>query len=244
MTYWTVPRLWPGETIVCIGGGPSLTLDDVNACRGRARVIAVNNAFQLAPWADLLYACGKYPIEKGRWWKVYPTAVHFKGLKVTLDEKSAQEHGLHLLHWTGDTGLELEDRTGVRGGFNSGYQAVNLAVHLGATRILLLGYDMQRGPDDPTEAEGCRHHWHGNHPHAMRPPYDFWIDAFGSLPEALAAVGVEVINCTRVSALTVFPRQPLIEALAWPHPPSATSSPKNAPPPSSAAPSPPAAAAP
>ncbi|HCZ48509.1 MAG TPA: hypothetical protein DCZ11_05850, partial [Gammaproteobacteria bacterium] len=36
-------------------------------------------------------------------------------------------------------------------GGNSGYQALNLAVLLGAERVILLGYDMHGG------------HWHGRH---------------------------------------------------------------------------------
>ena len=59
---WAVPPIWRGATVVCLGGGPSLTAADAAQCRGRARVIAINDAYRLVPWADLLYFCDY------RWW--------------------------------------------------------------------------------------------------------------------------------------------------------------------------------
>src|SRR6478609_8593286 len=40
----SVPKLWPGETFVVIGGGASLTHEDVAYCRDRARVVAIKEA--------------------------------------------------------------------------------------------------------------------------------------------------------------------------------------------------------
>ncbi len=86
-------------------------------------------------------------------------------------------------------------------GGNSGYQAANLALHTGARRIILVGYDMRRGPDN-------RAHWHGDHPPHMNnaPPHALatWAAAFDSVPPTLPA-GVEIINATPGSAVTAFP---------------------------------------
>lgn len=81
-------------------------------------------------------------------------------------------------------------------GGNSGYQAINLAVHFGAKRILLLGYDM-----------GGKH-WFGDHPKSLpvKSNYQIFMDNFATLPNDLKAAGVEVINCSRKTALAVFPR--------------------------------------
>lgn len=57
------------DTIVCVASGESLTRADVNYCRGKARVLAINDNYRIAPWADWLYACD------GRWWDVYGNAV-------------------------------------------------------------------------------------------------------------------------------------------------------------------------
>jgi len=59
--FWTVPRLWPGETVFIIGGGPSVRGQNIEALRGR-RVIAINSSYLVAPWADYLIFADE------RWW--------------------------------------------------------------------------------------------------------------------------------------------------------------------------------
>ncbi|MCH8990900.1 MAG: hypothetical protein IIA44_04000 [Acidobacteria bacterium] len=204
-SFWSVPRLWNGATIVCLGGGPSLTQAQVDTCRGRARVIAINDSYLLAPWAEVLYFCDR------RWFEWHEPQAEFrafKGIKVTLDEQVLKAHPeIRGVKNTGRDGLET-DPTGVRTGRNSGYQAINLAVHLGARRIVLLGYDMKPAADGRT-------HWHGGHPvtlhetvfaHSMLP-------CFPSLVEPLRQRRVAVLNATPGSALTVFPMLALEQAL-------------------------------
>jgi hypothetical protein len=195
-----VPRRWPGETVVLIGAGPSLTLEDVQACRGQARVIAINRSVELAPWADVLYACD------AKMWKWLGGAPSFTGLKYTLDPDARIWPAVTILRNTGPLGLEA-DPSGLRTGKNSGYQAINLAVHLGAARILLLGYDMAPAPTGVT-------HWHGEHPSGPASPYPQMRAAFASMVEPLAAAAVTVINCSRRTALDTFPRMALVDALA------------------------------
>lgn len=192
----TVPRLCPGGTVVCLGTGPSLTQADVDAVRGKATVIAVNDAFRLAPWAEVLYACDA----KWFYWNWLKGARDFAGLKFALDVAAKKYFGVTVLKKTGETGLEL-DPSGLRAGRNSGFQAIGLAVHLGAARILLLGYDMHGD------------HFFGQHPDSSKPPFVICLQRFATLVEPLKAAGVEIINCTPNSALTCFPMQPLREAL-------------------------------
>lgn len=193
----TVPRLCPGGTVVCLGSGPSLTPADVEAVHGHATVVAVNDCFRAAPWAEVLYACD------GKWWFWHWTkgAQTFPGLKFALDAGAKKYPGVQVLRNTGETGLEL-DPTGLRAGRNSGYQAINLAVHLGATRIVLLGYDM-RGD-----------HFFGQHPDKSKPPFPVCLQRFATLVEPLKALGVEIVNCSRQTALTCFPRRPLEEVFS------------------------------
>lgn len=196
-----VERLWPGETVVCLGGGPSLTPQDVESVRERARVIAINNAYQIAPWADVLYAADS------AWWAVHKGVPSFTGLKFSLEKRAGVWPGVNVLENMGNKGLELQP-TGLKTGRNSGYQAINLAVHLGAKRVLLLGYDMERRKGDAS-------HWFGEHPSPLvntRPEtfHDF-CKHFQTIVEPLKALGIEVINCSRRTALTVFPWKPLDE---------------------------------
>lgn len=93
------------------------------------------------------------------------------------------------------------------GGNNSGFQAINLAYHFGARRIILLGYDMQ--------FTGGKTHWHGDHPKGLANPSEFsrFLQHFPALAAGCKQAGVEVINCTRQTALEAFPRADLHEAL-------------------------------
>lgn len=187
-----VPRLWTNETVVCIASGPSLTQADVDAVRGRARVIVVNTSYQLAPWADVLYAAD------AKWWRWHKGAPTFAGLKYSLMKDAARWPGVVVLTRGASTGLSL-DPARLCLGANSGYQAINLAVLLGASRVVLLGYDMAPG-------SGGRQHWHPDHPVKSRSPYQTFQAAFPTLVEPLAAAHVEVINCSRQTAVTCFPR--------------------------------------
>lgn len=82
-------------------------------------------------------------------------------------------------------------------GMNSGYAALNHAYHLGAERVILLGYDMQM--------ENDRRHWFGAHPDGMEVAsnYGNFIARFQTVRPA--DYGMEVWNCTRRTALRCFP---------------------------------------
>lgn len=201
-----VPRLWPGSTIVCVAGGPSLTPADVDACRGRAQVIVINDAIRLAPWADVCYA---HHAEEWDRWRGLPD---FPGLKYAYEPAAAVWPGVQVLRSTGPHGLE-RDPSAIRHGYTSAYQALNVAVHLGAARIVLLGYDMQLGP------EGERHWYQGGTP-IERLPFVYWLEAFATLVDPLRDARVAIVNCTRRTALTCFPQGPLEAALAEAAPPS------------------------
>lgn len=204
MQPWSVPRAWPGATAVVLGSGPSLTLAQVEAVRGR-RVIAVNDSFRLCPWADVLYACDK------AWWDIHPEALAFAGLKVSGWLKRsvpAIDHpDVRVVLLSDEFGYDpCPER--IRHGFNSGHQALQLAAHFGATTIILLGLDMRRGPDG-------RAHFFGNHPASLNAgmAFDRFIAGFEAAAADYARAGIRVINATPDSALTCFPMMPLEAAL-------------------------------
>lgn len=107
-----------------------------------------------------------------------------------------------------EPGLSL-DPLRIHQGGNSGFQALNLAVLLGARRVLLLGFDLGR--------RGGRRHWHGDHPGDLNNPdetnFAWWRTAFAGAVPDLARAGVAVVNCTPGSALDCFPMAPLEAAL-------------------------------
>ncbi len=200
-----VPRLFPNSTIVCIAGGPSLTPADVEACRGRACVIAINDAIRLAPWADVLYACDP------QWWRWHHGVPGFAGPRFALEGVAWRQlepvraslewaREVDVLRNTGEAGLELAPDA-LRNGRNGGYQAINLAVHLGARAIVLLGYDMQG-----------RSHWFGDHPIKSQ-DFAACVPGFETLRAPLSDLGIDVINASRESAIPTFDRLPIEVAL-------------------------------
>ncbi len=215
----SVDRIWPGATIVCIACGPSLRQEDVNLVyevRAREasravrandlqafRVIAINAAIRLAPWADVRYAHHAADWRRPEDQKILAA---FRGLRYSV-EPGAAEQGATILRMSGAEGLEIEDRNAIRHGKNSGYQAINVAVHLGARRIILLGYDSKRGAAGELHFYPCT----GS---AGRSDFRTWAHHFSTLPAPLAAAGVEVVNATRDTDLATFPRVDLEAALA------------------------------
>jgi hypothetical protein len=194
-------------TAVCVADGPSLTFVDLAQVRharhdGRVScVIVVNNAYQLAPWADVLYAAD------ARWWGWHEGAATFPGRKIGL-QSTIRSRWPAVEVWTfrGRRGLETQIPRGLRHGGHSGYQALNLAVQLGGRRVLLLGYDCGIAEDGRARASA-------GHPVQQRQPYDTWAAAYLTMVAPLAAAGVAVLNCSRRTTITAFPVVPLEEAL-------------------------------
>lgn len=89
---------------------------------------------------------------------------------------------------------------------NSGAGAIALAAHFGAQRIGLLGYDCQH--------TGGEKHWHGDHPKSMQGnagSVGKWPKQFQQLADELRSI--EIINLSRATALTCWPRGTLEEFL-------------------------------
>lgn len=215
-----VTRAWEGETVVCIASGPSLTAEQVELARGRAKVIVVNDNYLIAPWADLLYFADlkwydwhlqglpkSWPWASFSAEQVRASFAGFAGAKVSIgDISSKMSNSVFVLKNYGVEGLS-EDPSGLRTGMNSGYQAVNIAVLAGAKRVLLLGYDMK--------FSGNRSHSHNGHPVQM--PAEAYLKyglRFSSMLPQLNKLGVEVINCSPDSSIGCFKREDVGKALS------------------------------
>lgn len=157
----------------------------------------------MIPWADVMYGCDAH------WWR-HHKGTEFKGEKWAThempDHDNTQAHeqfGVHLIAGKDAQGFSF-DPSVIHYGQNSGFQAVNLALHFGARHIILVGFDMRRVDD--------KAHFFGDHPAGLNstPTYVDFINAFTN---AKLPSGVRVINATPNSALKCFPMMSFDEAV-------------------------------
>lgn len=195
--------MWSGKTVAILGSGPSMSKDIATAvARANIPSVVINTTFRLAPFADILYAADH------SWWQFYHGQVNgFAGTKVTCSPEPITPlpfADVMMLRMTGKGGFD-SDPSCIRSGCNSGYQGIHIAMHAGAQRILLCGFDL-RGT-----------HWHGYHPSSLRNAgedvYLKWKPYFEELGPIAKGMGVEILNCTPGSALKCFPMAQLGDVL-------------------------------
>ena len=196
---------WSGSTVVVVASGPSAKLVDLTLTLGRARVIAVNRSHELAPWADMLYACD------AAWWRTVNGMPDWPTLKVSQDKHAVAEFP-DIKRVVAQRGLEhmvLDNPGYILWGGNSGTQAINLAAQTGARKIVLCGFDM-------TLQNGL--HWHGapealhlSNPRPMNT--EMWRRRTDQSGDDLLANGYEIANCSPNSALKKWPQMSLEAAL-------------------------------
>lgn len=152
----------------------------------------------------------------GKWWKAIPDGsditYHAEALRDTtsefwtIDRDAAAELGLNYVPGVREAGLSMQAGR-IHHGRNSGHAAIGLAASWGASRIILLGFDMQR-------TAGAVH-WHGDHSGGLDNPPSMtrWVEELIALGADLRRVGVRVINASRQTAIKCFVRMGLDEAL-------------------------------
>ncbi len=193
MKFWTAIDIWPDSTVYIIGGGPSLKNMDLSQIQNK-RIIGVNNAYQLGEWVDVCW-WGDCP-----WWRQHAERLKkFPGLKIHCCNRHAIRPDTKRLLRGRPLGIDLRPEY-VAWNNSSGASAVNLAVHFGAKRIVLLGFDMKKGPNG-------ENNWHTEHKNYEPDwnPYDRFLKVWPHIRKDAKKIGVEILNATPDSALTLFP---------------------------------------
>ncbi len=196
---------WRGERCFIVGGGPSLIGFDWDLLKGAGRIIAVNRAIEVVPWADIMFSMDSrlYQWYHEKRDKMKPESLDaydkFKGLRVWLDSHCYQfKPDIYMVRWLGKWGVSLSLERGIYSGGNSGYSAMMLAIALGCNPIVLLGYDM--GHDNG------KSHFHDGYPvRSCNPLTRTWIDGFNRAAPIIAEAGIQVINANHNSNLRCFP---------------------------------------
>jgi len=192
-----------GATVVIAASGPSQTLEALAIAKASgAVVIAINSTWRIAGEAAVLYGAD------ARWWKRgAPKANEFAGLRISAERVTGLDAPVRQFKVAPDYPMRFDGEMLGHGG-NSAYQAANLAALWGARRIILTGVDC-KSPGD---------HWHGRHEGPAEDETNegtiaLWLQCWADAAKQLERQGVEVINCSPDSALDVFPRAALVDAL-------------------------------
>lgn len=197
---------WQGAGVAVVASGPSARKANISLLRDRLRVIAIKENHELCPWADVVYGCD------ASWWKNVNGLPGYAGLKIAFSSLLKSSYpDIHAIDIDRHGDRILTEKPGYVGsGGNSGFQAVNLAVQFGATRILLVGFDVH-GRDGL--------HWYGrnNGPGRNNPNEDNfkrWRAALDGSAADLERLGVDVVNASPKSDLKCFRKATVEEALS------------------------------
>ena len=212
-----VENKYEGETCVVIATGPSLNKEQVDYVKGKARVITINNAYQIAPFTDIQIACND------DWWEHY-----WKEDKVLRELKADKWTRYKHIAWScGINYIESDDISDglstnpsiINKNHGSGPMAINFALHYGFKKVLLIGHDMKFAKDYDGRNKkigSTPRHFFGEYPKHMQhfPQSSESINKNGeiiglmkrykSMIPVLNQSNVEVINCTPGSSLKCF----------------------------------------
>lgn len=184
------------KTILIIGGGPSVKTLDLELA-AKFRTIAVNDSWEVAPWAEECFAGDK------RWWKWNGKRVldNFKGdLSSGVGIDTAPDNRVEKYHVSQcEPNLWLSTHVF---GPDSGSKAISRAYHRGGRTLLLAGFDLAPGPSGET-------HHHNNHKTPTNPTdWEKWGSCQKRQIELLTEKGVDVFRVTE-PGLDCVPHRPL-----------------------------------
>ena len=191
------------DTVFIVGGGSSLKGFDFSRLDGR-KVFGINQACVYLPnltaiyWADQDWAAKNDDTLSRHQCKLRFCGSPLFSRENVEDQAFELQGGATMLHISGVDGLD--DNINCVRGNNSGSHVINLCINAGASKIVLLGFDMKM------------RHWHNDYDLPYTPDvYIGFLDSINSI--AKANPKAEIINCSMESAITSFPKITIDEIL-------------------------------
>ena len=140
-----IEPIWEGEDVFIIGGGPSIKDLDLDKLLAGFKVLGINDGYKYE-------CCDACFFGDTVWW-----SHHCDELKSFRGEiySTSGVHDPTIRHLDLTPVGFTDDKTKLAWNSNSGMAGINLAAHLGAKRIFLLGFDMRFGDDGQPN-------WHPN----------------------------------------------------------------------------------
>lgn len=206
--YTEVAEYLKDETVIVIGGGPSLLdfdFDSISSCNR----IGANDAGRLSGAEVIVTLDRNY--YRNRMKELVEEARKGRMVYVALpDHMPNVDFPPEIAHLRFKRGRGLSQSPDMLYGLNSGFAALNLAFLAGAKDIRLIGFDFKFSADQP--------HWHEEHPW-FRQKNDQqirkWAKDFDNTVAQLETHGVEVTNYVGPggSEITAYPTRPLEDLL-------------------------------
>lgn len=231
---WQVPRMWEGGDVWIIGGGPSVpkqfsvpekviqkvvegtsppsAYSKYMSLLHNKHTIGINVAYLLGDWIDMVFFG-----DKGFYLKHEQNLSNFPGLIVSCHPEADK------IDWVKYTPRDTsrvkgisQDPRKVSWNNNSGSAAISVAVHAGAKRIILLGFDMKLNGNH-------NQHWHDVYHkgqivgqksvRGMSQTFDRHLRSFPEIAKDAKRLGVEILNASPDSAIECFPKFSVKELL-------------------------------
>jgi len=233
---WKVPRIWEGGDVWILGGGPSVprqfnvpdsVIQDVSSGKlppseyskymeelHDRHVIGINAAYLIGDWIDMIFfgdvgffldhqeRLAKHPGVKA---SCHPRANNIDWIRY-LPRNTKHSRGISTdpscVCWNG----------------NSGAAAISIAVNAGASRIILLGFDMKLSNDNYQWWHQAYHRSNKvdikDQKRLKNLPFNRHLVAFPYIAKDAKECGVEILNACPDSAIKDFPRF-TVKELLW-----------------------------
>jgi hypothetical protein len=231
---WIVPKIWDGGEVWILGGGPSLieqfnipkevvqqVLDKKMSPNAyspylsaihKKHTIGVNVSYLMGDWIDIVFFG-----DNGFFLGNQENLASFPGLKVTCHPNAGKQSWAKYLARDNKytKGISTNPQM-VSWNGNSGGASINLAYHMGAKRIILVGFDMKLG-------EANMQHWHNaynrlemlqTNPNFKALPFNRHLLGFTEIAKDAKKLGIEIINASPNSAINVFEKVSVSDLLS------------------------------
>lgn len=233
MSLWSACKIWENGTCFILGGGHSVieqlaipgevfekvrngqlsktSLSSYMQALHDQHVIGINSAYQIGNWIDVCFFgdMSFYAVNR-------KTLSKYQGLKVSCSEKIPLKcrrlENIKVIQkdWLKPTGITTNPNM-ISWNRNSGAAAINLAVHFGVKKIVLLGFDMDLSKG------GEYSHWFGYYSkHKVQfaeAVFRRQLIGFPQIAEDAKKLGVEIINANPKSKIDCFPKMNLKDIL-------------------------------
>lgn len=229
---WNIPKIWDGGECWILGGGPSLTeqfdiprhvISEVisgklppnayspymSAIHDK-HVIGVNGAFRIGNWIDIVtFGDPSWFLENRQRLRSFPK-IKVGFCDVAESRRYINDEVKYVPRYGAKISGITEKKNLICWNKNTGFASINLAYHLGAKRIILVGFDMD------VDSLG-RQHWHSFYRRNAAPPkkspFPRHLKHAPAVKQDADRLGIKIINASPNSKITVFEKSTVKEIL-------------------------------